>query len=173
MKCLIVSLAASAVLLISGASFAGDGGAGKSPGGSDFALAAERHQSDVDLVTAPIRSEAQLSRFVSGDLSSTPLGALPPADREAFIRSLKFNDKGLTEFRFDVLSTLTPTQAHALLALFGQQRFTPTLSNLRVTSEEDKVLMATPMLEPPLTGYRCEERGTCVENASRACTSNC
>ena len=78
MKCLIVSLAASAVLLISGASFAGHGGAGKSPSSSDFALAAERHQSDADLVTAPIRSEAQLSHFEANEYSrANPDEAFP------------------------------------------------------------------------------------------------
>ena len=80
-----------------------------------------------DMRQAPIRSMADLSRYLD-EHASSPFDAFSDRARELFVESLTFNEVGLTGFRTaEVESELTPQQAHAVLALFGVQGTVPSL----------------------------------------------
>ena len=139
---------------------------------ADLVTRDEERRAQIDLAVAPIRSAGTLKVYTSGQLGKTPLDSIPGPDRTAFIKSLKFNDRGITEFNYEALSSLTSTQAYQVLALFGQQRFTSALPNVHAITPEDSLIMVHPMLLP-LLDYRCEDRGTCSKWPGKACTDNC
>ena len=127
-----------------------------------------------DLNTALIRSKSELNAFVATGFQASPLNDLSPADRSLFINSLTFNEKGLTGFRFDVLSSLSPTAAYRLLSLFGAQKYTSQLDLPKQgrTSLDEAIMSQQQTLEI-VRGHRCETRATCRQDSSAACTENC
>jgi hypothetical protein len=97
---------------------------------------------------------------------------MAPLNRRLFLDSLRFNEKGVTTLRYDVLESLTPTEVYQILSLFGMQGLTPQL-NLRGSSPLDKKVMSiTPSLLP-LKDYYCEGKGTCRQGSNVACGDAC
>jgi len=153
-------------------------------------------QRDLAMLSAPIKSEGSLRSHVSAGLDGSPLRYLSRPALERFLSSLQFNENGLTSYRYsDLELELTPSQIYQVLSLFGQQHGTPMLRGAKIRSQLDMEIMAgpvpgvaaagweqcdvhSPSPGPSLTcgdkrGYRCMEPGTCAENSSTICTSNC
>jgi hypothetical protein len=69
-----------------------------------------------------VRSRQELEAYLAlGDDKDSPLAALSPDSRKAFLDSLTFSPAGLTSFRVDTLSRLNASEAYRVLALFGAQ----------------------------------------------------
>jgi len=144
---------------------------------------------------APIKTPQDLYRF--SHLKS-PLDKLTPNSKQHFIESITFNERGITGFGISELEyELTPTEIYKVLALIGYQNFTYKFQNARVETSLDSLLLANKNLVDLLNknknkqtdvnkdntsnmrmsgfleGYRCESKGTCELDSSRACTSNC
>lgn len=130
--------------------------------------------SSVDLSTALIRSRLELNSFTASGFQASPLNNLSPSDRSLFINSLTFNEKGLTGFRFDVLSSLNPAAAYRLLSLFGAQKYTSQLDFPRQERTPlDEAIMSQQKTREIVRGHRCEGQGTCRQDNSAVCTDNC
>lgn len=140
--------------------------------GSQVAPSATDGQALLEIAAAPIRSPEQLRSHLVRHPGDSPLMVMSPLNRELFLNSLRFNDKGLTTLRYDVLESLTPTEAYQVLGLFGMQGLTPQL-NLRGNTKLDKKVMSiTPSLMP-MKDYYCEGKGTCRGGANVACSGAC
>ncbi|MDP5211095.1 hypothetical protein [Microbulbifer sp. 2205BS26-8] len=96
-----------------------------------------------NLLLAPIKNQIDLQTYLaSAPIENTPLGALSEAEREIFINSLVFTNKGLASFNYDVLSYgPTATEIYSILALFGAQTITPFLPGIMIASELDNSIM--------------------------------
>ncbi len=129
-------------------------------------------QASADLQAAPIHTPADIVAYASVHPTDSPLLALSPLDRQVFLDSLRYNASGVTSFRYDVLEHLTPSQAHEVLALIGQQSFTSQL-NLKAASPTDQRIMKFRPSLIPLKGYLCEGRGTCTVAEHNACAGTC
>jgi hypothetical protein len=73
-----------------------------------------------------IRAQAQLDRYLRLiPKSASPLRYLTPDARERLLASLRFNERGVTTFRYsDLQAELSAGQIRQILALFGLQRDT-------------------------------------------------
>lgn len=124
---------------------------------------------------APLKSASdvyQYSRATPKNLS--PLSALSDSERERFIQSLRFNEKGLTQFDYTALEQLSSAQVYKILSLFGMQSSAGLIragSNAKIDKDvsEPNTMRATDFL----MDYRCAERATCSTSYHNACTSNC
>lgn len=126
----------------------------------------------LELAAAPIKSPRDLELHLKSHPGDSPLMVMAPLNRRLFLDSLRFNEKGVTTLRYDVLESLTPTEAYQILSLFGMQGLTPQL-NLRGSSPLDKKVMSiTPSLLP-LKDYYCEGKGTCRQGSNVACGDAC
>ncbi|HTV33563.1 MAG TPA: hypothetical protein VME69_10765 [Methylocella sp.] len=111
----------------------------------DGAPKSSHNQHTIDLATAPIRSKDDLDAYLQRTpISESPFQYLSPLDRRIFLNEVTFSETGLTEFPPDTFETLTASQAHQLLALFGWQIVVPSLPGLRVQSSLDKAIMGAP-----------------------------
>ena len=92
---------------------------------------------------APVKSKADLRRYLGQDLSSSPFRYLSTDARRRFTDSITFNEKGVTGFSYEDLEReLTVTQAYELLAILGQQHFAPHLKGARIETELDADLLS-------------------------------
>jgi hypothetical protein len=138
-------------------------------------------QRDVRLAMAPIRSRAELAEYTARTPSaSSPLSRLSPEARERFVRSLTFNERGVTGFRYaDLEAELSATEAYRVLALFGVEDLVPDLVHLRVRSSTDQLIMTnararvTPLMMTDYMNYWCGSRATCLPHEDAICTGNC
>jgi hypothetical protein len=71
-----------------------------------------------------IRSEADLNGYLRIVGTLGPLGYLSPDARTRFLSSLRFNERGVTTFRYDDLAKLPTRKVNRILSLFGLQRDT-------------------------------------------------
>ncbi len=139
---------------------------------SDLISTYQAQQEQADMANAPVKSPSDLSTYESEHVTSSPLNALSPMMKQLFVNSIRYNEKGVTTIRYDVLESLSPTQVYQILSLFGMQSLTPSL-NLRSASPLDKQIMSLHPNLMPLKGYYCEGKGTCRQNASEACSDAC
>jgi hypothetical protein len=152
---------------------------------SDFAIQADEsvNTRNVAFELAPVKSQQTLRAYqsITPEVLS-PLGKLSASARAEFLSSLTFNEKGLTGFNYRVLEDeLTTSQVHSVLALFGAQHLTSRLEGARVETEVDQKLLKgsqaksifNPWLDENEKGYRCYEKGSCVEAKGWICTKNC
>lgn len=126
--------------------------------------------SKMALEQAPLKSAAdvyQYNRAMPQHLN--PLSALSNSDRVRFLQSLRFNEKGLTEFDYTALRGLSSAEVYKLLALFGMQGGSDLLSSSPKSGGASQQMMMAEFL----IDHYCESKGTCREDNSRACTSNC
>jgi len=129
-------------------------------------------QGKADLAIAPVKSANDLATYESQHVTNSPLNALSPMMKQLFINGIRYNEKGVTTIRYDVLESLSPTQAYQILSLFGMQSLTPAL-NLRSASHLDKQIMTLHPNLMPLKDYYCEGQGTCRQGAHQACSDAC
>ncbi len=105
----------------------------------------KKQQLDADLafLIAPIKSRADINEYLQETAKSkSPLHLLSKTARARFLKSLTFNDAGLTGFSYaDLEANLTPSQIYQVLALFGSQNSTPMIKNVRVESELDAEIL--------------------------------
>jgi hypothetical protein len=92
------------------------------------------------LLVAPIKSKSVLDTHIV-EAADSPLSRLSTSAQTEFSASIRFNEKGITGFRYDALAGLTATDAHEILALFGAQRATRLIDNLRIASDTDAAIM--------------------------------
>ena len=145
----------------------------------DAVASAQDHQlekqSRIDYATAAIRSDDELHRFIASPHSvDSPLNAMSAAGRERFLKSLRFNDKGLTSFDYADLETeLTAGQIYRILKLFGAERDTAFMRNARVENADDVKIMDMPRSPIDYRDYECAKRATCTQSNFSICTGNC
>ncbi len=131
--------------------------------------------------SAPIHTQEQLDAELMRGSAHSPLNALSPTARDRFIRSLRFNEAGLTTFNIDpIVEELNASDARTLLSLFGVERVLPHLAGLRVESDADERVMEA--LARPIPGnpvledhprYQCVGRANCMDSPSFICMSGC
>lgn len=72
----------------------------------------------------PLQSRAELDVWLKNAEHPTPLDALPPLARQRFLDSLGFGSGGVSTFSLGELQLeLTPSQASAVLSLFGLENY--------------------------------------------------
>lgn len=137
-------------------------------------------RSDMGLLSAPIRSRKDLSRHVrDGKENGSPLRALSKEGRREFIASLRFNENGLTSYRYDILEQeLSVTDAYLVLSLFGAQDDIRMLDKARVDSQLDHDLLAVGDVAAMCSGgdykdMQCSSRATCAPMSRHVCKSTC
>jgi hypothetical protein len=154
-------------------------------------------QKRLDLALAPIKSRAKLETYLKNTPPSrNPLDRLSSSAKKRFLKSLRFNEKGLTSFSYADLEGLTATEIYRILSLFGVQSDTSAIKSARIKSETDALIMQSPNVAcGPGTGigcgdgggdgggggggggdrynYKCDPPHTCTPSAGDYCTSNC
>lgn len=134
----------------------------------------EEKQSAIARSLAPLKSARDVYNYTASTTKElSPLERFSPRAKQQFLRSLRFNDNGLTTFDYTVLESLSPSEIYKVISLFGLQSGAHRI-NTNGNSEVDS-LLNTPSLRADdfLEGYRCEGRGTCGTSQRNACTSNC
>ncbi len=144
------------------------------------AVTEEGKSQSVLLALAPIHSAHDLSSYLrTQEGQAGPLSLLAPDARRRFVRSLTFNDSGITGFNYSELaeSGLTATDAYKLLALFGVERTTSMIKSLVVETELDRQIMSLKptngLIADDYVGYQCFSRKSCAPDPSAICTRNC
>jgi len=140
---------------------------------------------DLNFLTAPIKSESDLRRHLrdvrKSDIGS-PFAYLSAESRKRFAESVKFNEKGVTSYRYDVLEReLTPSQIYQVLAMLGQQHNIEMFKNARIESKLDREIMDAVDSNQPTTkcssqdipGYFCAARATCSPSKVMICMRTC
>lgn len=137
-------------------------------------------RSDMGLLSAPIRSRKDLSRHMrDARETGSPLRALSKQGTRKFIASLRFNEYGLTSYRYDILEQeLSVTDAYLVLSLFGAQDDIRMLDKARVDSQLDNDLLMVRDLAAECSGgdykdMQCSARATCAPMTRHICKSNC
>lgn len=143
-----------------------------------------------EMAMAPIRSQRDLyEHLASLQQSNSPLRRLSPAARARFVRSLQFNEKGLTSADTkDLVAELSAADVYRVLRLFGAQHLTTKLPGIRFVTAEDRTLLTASWggddlcnIQMPdgagctgdYPGYYCEAKGTCRSSPGYICTRNC
>ncbi len=120
---------------------------------------------------APLKSATETRQYIqSMPENLSPLNALSATERSAFVDSLRFNEKGLTQFDYTLLAKLPSDEIYRILALFGMQSSTGLIPSKLNDDSHDYSLLR---LADFLLDYRCSDRATCSSAVHSACTSNC
>lgn len=129
-----------AVLVVATAASAEQGG--QRAVSSDVQAVLLRQQAIND-ARAPIKSAADLQRYLSAEPSASPFRALSPDAKDRFIASLRFSDQGLSTYSAtDLKAQLSASQAYEILSLFGVQEGITLLHGARIDTDADAILMA-------------------------------
>lgn len=147
----------------------------------DISIAADLIQQDnanrsrIDMKLAAVKSRKDIDLLIAkSDARTAPLLKLSNQARGNFLSSLKFNEKGLTEFDLGALREMSPTDAYLVLSLFGLQGGAGEVSRTHEATDTDAMINSMPKrMAEFLIDYRCQERATCSHEDSKACTSNC
>lgn len=128
--------------------------------------------------TAIIHSQADLNKYLEAtSISQSPLGFLSAGAQSRFLGSLKFNDKGVTTFRYDDLVGLSSSKVYKILSLFGLQDDTSMIAHLGASAIQAvrPAVVATncPASGCDYPGYACAMHGTCTKASDSICTHNC
>ena len=143
-------------------------------------------QRQLDMMSAPIHSESDLAKYDEiTDVSQNPLNSLSQAAKGRFLKSLIFNEKGLSSFgEADLKTELSASQVYRILSLFGVQSSTQIIQGLRMENDIDRAIMSKASIIPytmpgGADGYRCgnpaagEPPHTCFNFPQAICTANC
>lgn len=138
-------------------------------------------RSDMGLLSAPIKSRGELARHIrDGRENGSPLRALSKKGSQRFIASLKFNEEGVTSYRYDVLEKeLSVTEAYLVLSLFGAQDDIRMLTFARVDTQLDHDLLSVVEVAASCSGngdypnMQCSRRATCAPMSSHICKASC
>jgi hypothetical protein len=111
---------------------------------------------------------------VSPQAADSPLMAMSVAGRERFLKSLRFNEKGITSYQYaDLQSELSPTQIYRLLKLFGSERDASFFTDAQIRNDDDVIIMSLPRSPIDYQNYECSKRATCTWSNFSICTGNC
>lgn len=146
------------------------------------AMDAEQKERELEHQLAPIQSRNQLSEYLKTHLMSS-LSALTPGAKRRFIQSLVFTEKGLGSYDYsDLRIELTATQIYKLLALFGVQRTTALIPNIRIENPTDQLIIMSGeagalrmcLRSGGCANTVCAGPGTCAQRANSICVwENC
>lgn len=96
-------------------------------------LAMEQEQQTIDLAAAVIRSQSDLQNYLLTTTNSA-LHRVPASARQMFIDSLMFTPHGLGSYSYIPLQSLSVTEIHQILSLFGVQTSLEAIPGLRARS---------------------------------------
>lgn len=140
----------------------------------------EVRRRELALQLAPIKSSSDLATYLRiTPKAASPLNRLSPGAQRRFLKSLTFNENGLTGYEYvDLVAELPAAGIYNVLGLFGAQHTTSLLKGVRVLNKADVAIMSSMNNSPMLRaadyeGYRCESRATCAENMHTICMSAC
>ena len=149
---------------------------------------------------ALIKSRADLDEYMDhANFAASPLSKLSIQTRAAFVKSLTFNERGLTGLNHRILEAeLTPTEIYRTMSMFGVPHLTYLIPGAhaataldikildvgaayRANAQRRKYLSDMQCEEQGGTGcsgsdhvgYQCFSRGTCRKWNDAICTSNC
>lgn len=134
-------------------------------------------RSQAEFAIARIRNPLELEQYAAEHAatgySGTPLEALRPSSRERLLRSVVFGNGGIGSLYYgDMRVELSPTQAYAILALFGAQHLAPIVAAQNVSTDVDAAIQS--MRRPPDHEDKyCAKRATCRSESFAVCTSSC
>lgn len=137
-------------------------------------LAMEQEQQTIDLAAAIIRSQGDLQRYLQTTPDSS-LHRLPASARQMFIDSLVFTPRGLGSYSYLPLQTLSVTEIHQILSLFGVQTSLEAIPGLRARTAAEH-LMLRPMSRPGRPNSQCYmgDKGTyCRVTQGSVCPTSC
>lgn len=118
---------------------------------------------------APIKTVAALHRYLENTLRS-PLDRLAPDAKQRFLRSLSFSKDGVSGFQYSELSSLSASEVHQILSMFGLER---TAARIKPAPGATAPAVETNGLPGDRFGYRCSGRGTCTTSPESICTPTC
>jgi hypothetical protein len=141
---------------------------------ADFLIEEKIIATQTAMRLAPLKTAKDVRMHVASTAPQlSPLQALAPAERPRFIKSLKFNDKGLVEFDYTTLAGLNSDDIYRVLALFGLQSGAAQLSAQDPGYSTQSDGGYDQIGDGFAKDYRCVSRATCQTAWSYACTSNC
>lgn len=116
------------------------------------------HQRALDEARAPIKSQADLQKYLSTEQASSPLNKLTSESKNRFLSSLVFSDKGLASYNYEELQDqLTASQIYDILGLFGAQATTSLIKGAAVENNVDRLIMQPGIVKPSaVIGPPCE-----------------
>lgn len=130
--------------------------------------------SNVALQLAPLKSASDVYQYMQATPRNlSPLSVLSDSARNNFVQSLRFNEKGLTQFDYTTLENLAPTEIYKILSLFGMQSSAGAIGARPVTKLDKDILTPSLRADDFLMDYRCSDRATCSSSVRTACTKNC
>lgn len=140
-------------------------------GTSDAGASTSEARLEVEMALAPVKNPEDLAIYLARYGEDSPLGQMSPMNRERFLQSLSFGDRGLAWFDYASLDDLNPVQIYRVLGILGVQALVAD-----ALQRGDANVNATGLLAPslaPIKGYRCGGGHTCIVDDTAACTSNC
>ncbi|MET0506388.1 MAG: hypothetical protein ABWZ85_13765 [Luteibacter sp.] len=182
------SVALAVTMLASGIAFSYDNlSPEKAP-----ASATVTAQGAIDEARAPIKSEADLQKYLVSEQATSPMNRLSPAAKAKFLSSLRFGDKALGSYNYEALeSELTASQIYDILSLFGAQATTQLIPGAIVRTETDSLIMKPQAINRPCgpgiescdsgggtgdtdyAGYGCGRPHTCIIEPNAICMHSC
>ncbi|WP_448098081.1 hypothetical protein [Luteibacter yeojuensis] len=187
-KQIFSSIALSILMLSSGVAFSYDNT--RPERSAPQATVTEQRQ--IDEARAPIKSEADLQNYLVAEQPNSPLNKLSPAAKAKFLSSLRFGDKALGSYNYEVLENeLTASQIYDILSLFGAQATTHLISGAMVRTSTDALIMKPQAINRPCgpgidscdsgggdgdtdyEGYGCGRPHTCIVEPGSICMHSC
>lgn len=115
-----------------------------------------------------VRSEIDLEAWLADEPGDSALRLLTDHERDAFLNSLYFSDRGLASFSSKPLNNLRPSQISAILSLFGLADTLDTV--LEVRDQGPYREFTSPSMLPrdrvDYPGYVCISRANCAKSAN-------
>ncbi|MCF6287829.1 MAG: hypothetical protein L3J53_01155 [Proteobacteria bacterium] len=125
---------------------------------------------------ALIKSSTDLAYFSQLTYENFPLNYLSPKDKDTFIKSLTFSDKGLSSYNYQILDDLADfNKVYKILSLFGMEKATSlTISSpskfRELYDDGDSVGAGLTIFD----NEWCSSRATCTAlDSSRCIADNC
>lgn len=144
------------------------------PGNSEVSNCSYGHMVHRDVVEANIKNKLDLSKVLKRN--DSVFNRLSDSARKVFVDSLKFNDKGLTSYNYQVLvDELTESEINLLIQEFGFKNVgTYLIKSENLGGDFSYSVMGSG--EASKIGeknYSCSSPGTCREEQGAICTRNC
>lgn len=129
-------------------------------------------QANLEKSVAPIRSEADLSEYLTSYMAKTsPLDVLDAEKKSAFLASLVFTENGVASLRYDLLSGLSVYEAYRILGLFGWQNSAARFPSLISSTQVDEYIFKAGDAAAPNTQCFLRLRHDCEGTQfNRKCT---
>lgn len=134
----------------------------------------EQEQQTIDLASAIIHSQSDLKHYLSTTHDSV-LHTLPAHARQEFIDSLVFTPRGLGSYSYVPLKSLSVTEIHRILSLFGVQTSIESIPGLHAIDDAEQ-LMLRPMnrsSKPNSQCYMGDKKTYCRVTPGSICPVTC